>query len=116
MVIFSQPEIAIVGLREKDADGKVEIKVSKFPVSANGRATTLQEREGFAKIIADREGKILGVAIVAHGATEMIMEGVMAVKYGLKVEQLESLVHPHPTMCEVVHGAVEGILGEALHI
>jgi len=116
-IIFSNPEVAAVGLREKDIKNKEKIKVFKFPVSANGRARTMEERNGFVKVITDRKtGKILGLTIVSPSATDMIMEGVIAVKYGLTAEQIADSIHPHPTLTETILGAFEGIEGLSIHI
>jgi dihydrolipoamide dehydrogenase len=115
-IIFSNPEIATVGVKEKEVDPE-KVIVSKFPVSANGRARTMEERDGFVKIIADKETKkVLGVAIVSPNATDMIMEGVLAVKYGMSVEQLTDCIHPHPTLTESLLGAEESVEGLAIHI
>ncbi|QTA37756.1 dihydrolipoyl dehydrogenase [Thermosipho ferrireducens] len=116
-IIFSNPEVASVGLKEKDVVNQEEIKIFKFPVSANGRARTMEERIGFAKVIAHKEtGKILGLTIVSPSATDMIMEGVIAIKYGLTAEQLADSIHPHPTLTETLLGAFEGIENLAIHI
>ncbi|NUU94738.1 dihydrolipoamide dehydrogenase [Marinitoga sp. 1135] len=115
-IIFSSPEVASTGLKEKDLDPE-KIVIGKFPVSANGRARTMEEREGFAKVIADKEtGKVLGFAVVSPSATDMIMEGVLAVKHGLTVEEIENDIHPHPTLTETILGAFEDAEGMALHI
>lgn len=115
-VIFSNPEIATVGLKEKDVDLE-KVIISKFPVSANARARTMEEREGFVKIIADKETKkVLGASIVSPNATDMIMEGVLAVKYGMTASQLVDSIHPHPTLTESILGAEEGIEGLTIHI
>ncbi|OAA21126.1 dihydrolipoyl dehydrogenase [Kosmotoga sp. DU53] len=115
-VIFSYPEVTSVGLREKDADPS-KIKVSKFPVSANGRANTMAERNGFAKVISDKEsGKVLGVSVVGPMATELIMEGVIAVKEGLSIEKIAETIHPHPTLSEILLGAFEEAEGKAIHL
>ncbi|MDK2886903.1 MAG: dihydrolipoamide dehydrogenase [Thermosipho sp. (in: thermotogales)] len=107
-IIFSNPEIASVGLREKDIDAD-KINVWKFPVSANGRARTMEEKAGFAKVIEDKEtGKVLGVTVVSPSATDMIMEGVLAVKYGMTSHQVSEAIHPHPTLTETLLGAFEG--------
>jgi len=83
-IIFTNPEIASTGLREKDVD-KDKVKISKFPLSANGRARTMLENIGFVKIIADKETEtVLGMSIVSPVATELIMEGVIAVRNKLK--------------------------------
>ncbi|MBM7560357.1 dihydrolipoyl dehydrogenase [Marinitoga litoralis] len=115
-IIFSSPEVASTGLKEKDLDPD-KIIIGKFPVSANGRARTMEEREGFAKVIADKETKkVLGFAVVSPSATDMIMEGVLAVKNGLTVEEIANSIHPHPTLTETILGAFEDAEGMALHI
>ncbi|AEH50517.1 dihydrolipoyl dehydrogenase [Pseudothermotoga thermarum] len=115
-VIFSNPEIASVGLKEKDVDPE-KVKVFSFPFSANGRARTMLEREGFVKVIADKDSlTILGMTIVGPNATEMIMEGVVAVKNKLNAHQLEQSIHPHPTLAESILGALEGIVEKPIHL
>lgn len=115
-VIFSNPEVASVGLREKDVE-KEKIKVSKFPVSATGRARTMEERIGFAKVISDKkDDTVLGLTIVSPNATEMIMEGVIAVRNKLTTLQLMESVHPHPTLTETVLGALEKANDREIHI
>ncbi|MGM0640852.1 MAG: dihydrolipoyl dehydrogenase [Thermotogota bacterium] len=115
-IIFSTPEVASTGVKEKDVDTD-KVIISKFPVSANGRARTMEEKDGFAKVIADKEsGKVLGFSIVSPSATDMIMEGVLAVKHGLTIEQLADSIHPHPTLTETLLGAIEGAEGMAIHI
>ena len=115
-IIFSNPEVAVVGAREKDLEGE-DIIVAKFPVSANGRARTMEERNGFAKVIVNAETNvILGLAIVSPSATEMIMEGVVAVKNRLRLHQLLDSIHPHPTLTETILGALEGAKDMAIHI
>lgn len=114
-VIFTWPEVASVGVREKESSGNV--KVFKFPFSANGRARTMLESGGFVKIIADVETEeVLGMAIVGPHATELIMEGVLAVKNRMKVRQLEESIHPHPTLSETTLGALEGLFGKPIHL
>lgn len=107
-IIFSNPEIASVGLKEKDVD-KDKVNIWKFPVSANGRARTMEEKVGFAKVIEEKvTGKVLGVTIVSPNATDMIMEGVLAVKYQMTSHQVADAIHPHPTLTETLLGAFEG--------
>ncbi len=114
-VIFSHPEVASVGLREKDVEDK-SCKIFKYPFSANGRARTMEEREGFVKVIADGNGKVVGFSVVGPLATELIMEGVLAVRFGLKAEDLSLTIHPHPTLGEAILGAVEGVSDKPIHL
>ncbi len=115
-IIFSNPEVASVGLREWQVDPN-SAKVFTFPLSANGRAATMGERNGFAKVIADKtNGKILGVSIVSPSATDMIMEGVLSVKYSMTAKQIYESIHPHPTLSETLLGAFEGIDNLSIHV
>lgn len=115
-IIFSTPEVASTGIKEKDINPE-KVIISKFPVSANGRARTMEEKDGFAKVIAEKDtGKVIGFSIVSPNATDMIMEGVLAIKHGLTVEQLANSIHPHPTLTETILGAIEGAEGMAIHI
>ncbi|WP_126993479.1 dihydrolipoyl dehydrogenase [Thermosipho globiformans] len=113
-IIFSNPEVASVGKREKEVD-REKVNIYKFPVSANGRARTMEEKLGFAKVIEEKEtGKVLGVTIVSANATDMIMEGVLGVKYEMATEKIAEAIHPHPTLTETLLGAFEG--NWAIHI
>ncbi|MGB9615344.1 MAG: dihydrolipoyl dehydrogenase, partial [Fervidobacterium sp.] len=86
-------------------------------LSANGRARTMLENIGFVKIIADKQTeKVLGMSIVSPVATELIMEGVIAIKNKLTAHQLEESIHPHPTLSETTLGALEGITGLSIHL
>lgn len=115
-IIFTNPEIASTGLREKDVH-RDKVKISKFPISANGRARTMLENIGFVKVIADKETeKVLGMSVISPVATELIMEGVIAVRNGLTAAQLEESIHPHPTLSESLLGALEGVTGQPIHL
>ncbi len=114
-VIFSHPEVGAVGLREKDLKG-TDYKVFKYPFSANGRARAMEEREGFVKVISDGDGKIVGFSAVGPMATELLMEGVIAVRFGLRAEDLSLTIHPHPTLSEAVLGAFEGVADRPIHL
>jgi dihydrolipoamide dehydrogenase len=116
-IIFSSPEVASTGLKESDLKDGSDVVVSRFPLSANGRARTILESSGFVKVLAEHDtGKVLGMSIVSPSATDLIMEAVIAVKNGLTVEQLENSIHPHPTLSETVLGALEGVEGKSIHI
>lgn len=105
--IFTDPEIAVVGISEKEAKKQnMEISIGKFPFSANGKALTLGESRGFVKIIKDKvSDKIIGAAIVGPHATDLIHELVLAVKAELKDIDIIKTIHAHPTTSEAIHEA-----------
>ena len=101
---YCHPEVASVGLTEQQCkDRKIDYKVGKFPFSANGRARTSGETEGFVKVIRDAKyGEILGAHIVGAHATEMIHELVVARTNEFTVEEVDLAIHAHPTMSEAI--------------
>lgn len=115
--IFTDPEIAVVGVNEKTAEKEgIEIEVGKFPFVANGKALTLGESEGFIKIIKEKAtGKIIGGAIIGPHATDLIAEITLAIKNGLTAEQIVETIHAHPTTAEVIHEAALAVEGGAIH-
>jgi dihydrolipoamide dehydrogenase len=118
-VVFTDPEIAATGLTEEQARaaGHKELKVGKFPFAALGRALSVNDTEGFAKVIADaRTGDILGVHIVGNGASDLISESALAIEMGAVLHDVSLTVHPHPTLSEAVMEAAAAALGEAVHI
>jgi dihydrolipoamide dehydrogenase len=114
---YCHPEVASVGLTEQQCkEKKLDYKVGKFPFSANGRARTSGETEGFAKIIRDAKyGEILGAHIVGAHATEMIHEIVVARSNEFTVEEVANAIHAHPTMSEAVMEAALDSLGKMIH-
>jgi len=117
-VIFTDPEIATVGLTEEQAQAQgVQIQVGQFPYAANGRALSVGEPEGFVKMIGDKKtGRLLGVHIVGAEASNLISEAALALEMGAHVEDLALTVHPHPTLPETLMEAAEATLGHAIHI
>jgi dihydrolipoamide dehydrogenase len=117
-VIFTDPEIAYAGLSEAEAhQAGYKTLIGKFPFAALGRALTMGETEGFMKIIADAETKVvLGVQIVGPEASTMISEAVVAIEMGATLEDLALSIHPHPTLPEGLMEAAEAALGKAVHI
>ncbi|WP_279585895.1 hypothetical protein [Halanaerobium congolense] len=116
--VFTAPEIATVGLTEKEAANKgLEVKIGKFPVMANGKALTLGETRGFVKIISDAEDdSVLGGTIVGPHATDLIAEITLAVNNGLTTEAIIDTIHAHPTSAESIHEAALALRPEgALH-
>ena len=116
--IYTDPEIAHVGLGEKEAKEQgLEVKVGRFPFAASGRALTLGQSEGFAKVIAEAgSGKLLGAHIIGPRATDLIAEAALAIQNGLTMEQLDLTIHAHPTLPESLMEAALAAQGRAIHI
>jgi dihydrolipoamide dehydrogenase len=114
---YCHPEVASVGLTEQQCkDRKLDYKVGKFPFSANGRARTSGETDGFVKIIRGaRYGEILGAHIVGAHATEMIHELVLARTNEFTVEEVDLAVHAHPTLSEAIAEAALDSMGRVIH-
>ena len=115
---YCHPEVASIGMTEAQVkEKKIDYKVGKFPYSANGRARTSGETEGFVKIIRDAKyGEILGAHIVGAHATELIHELAVARENEFTVEEIELAIHAHPTLSESIAEAVLDSLGRAIHI
>lgn len=116
-VIFSDPEIAYVGLSETEAKaaGK-EIVVGKFPYAANGRAQSMNASDGFVKIIAEKEtGIIIGANIAGSEASNLISEMGLAIEMGATLEDVALTIHAHPTLGEISMEAAEVALGHPIH-
>lgn len=116
-VIFTDPEIATVGLSEKDLTDKTEYKISKFPYRANAKAVSMTEDNGFVKIISKKDnGLIVGVQIVGFESSNLISEASLAIEMGASLEDLALTIHPHPTLSEMIMEASELGLGHPVHI
>ena len=117
-VIFTDPEIATVGLTEAQAKEQgFDPIIGKFPFTALGRALLAGETEGFVKIIADKSSDlVLGVHIVGAEASDMISEAALAIEMGATLEDIGLTVHPHPTLPESIMEAAEAAKGKAIHI
>jgi dihydrolipoamide dehydrogenase len=115
---YCKPQVASLGYTEAQAKEKgYEIKVSKFPFIANGKALGLNEKEGFVKIIADAKyGEILGAHLVGPEVTELLPELALAHTWELTTEEIARTVHAHPTLSEALMEAAHGIAGQAIHI
>ena len=116
--IWTEPEIATVGLTEAEAKSKgYEPIVGKFPFTALGRAVAVGETDGFVKVVADKESEqILGIQIVGADATDLISEAALAIEMGATLEDVGLTVHPHPTLPESLMEAAEAAKGKAIHI
>lgn len=111
--LYTNPEVAWVGLNESQAREKYgEVKIGTFPYTALGRAMTMGESDGFVKIIAEgKYGRVVGMEIIGAGATEIIHEGVLAIKEEFTLEELADSIHAHPTLSESIKEAAEDALG-----
>lgn len=117
-VVFTDPEIASVGMTEKEAiDKGHKVKTGKFPFAALGKALASGESEGFVKVIMDSESEnLLGLHIVGNEASSLISEGALAIEMGATIEDLALTIHPHPTLPESIMEAAEAAMGKAIHI
>ncbi|HEY7897215.1 MAG TPA: dihydrolipoyl dehydrogenase [Gemmatimonadaceae bacterium] len=117
-VVYTHPEIATCGLAEHEvkATGRA-YKTGKFPFSANGRARTMAETQGFVKFVADAETEeILGCHIVGVDAADLLQEVVLAMEFRGSSDDIGITVHPHPTLAEAVKEAALGVSGRSIHI
>jgi len=116
--VYCEPEIASVGLSEDEAKQQgYDVAVGKFPMQANGRAVTLGETDGFAKVVCDREiGEILGVHLISLRATEIISEAALAMKLECTFDEIGELIHPHPTISEALMEAVKDVANKTIHV
>lgn len=116
--IFTEPEVATVGMSEKQAkDAGRAVKIGKFPFSVSGRAMAVSATEGFVKVISDEKThEVLGVGIVGPEASDLISEAALAIEMAAFTEDVALTVHPHPTLGESVMEAFKHALGEAVHI
>jgi len=115
---FTFPEVGCVGLTEDQAeDAGFDIEVINLPLDSNSRAMGLNEPEGGIKLIANKkQGKILGVHIIGHRATEMVAEAAMAVQLEALAEDWAWAIRPHPTLGESMLEAGRAVMNQALYI
>ena len=115
--IFTQPEIAGVGITEKEVkESGIPHKVSKFPFAACGRAVTMDETKGMVKMICNAEnGRVLGMHIMGPRASDLIVEGVLAIQLGATAKDIAHTIHAHPTLPEAVREAAMGQLEGSIH-
>jgi dihydrolipoamide dehydrogenase len=116
-IVYTNPEVASVGLGEDGAKAKgIAVNVGKFNFAANGRAIAADATDGYVKVIADaKTDRILGAQILGHGAGELISEIVTHMEYGGSAEDLGRTIHAHPTMSEAVREAGLAVSKSALH-
>jgi len=116
--VFTDPELAVVGMGEKEAVEKgLKVKVGKVNFAALGRALAAGDAEGFVKIITEESsGLVLGAVIVGPCASDLISELAFAIEMGATAEDLAYTMHPHPTFPEAIMETAEAALGKAIHI
>ena len=116
-VIYTSPEVATVGLSERDCKSMgIPYKSFKFPFQANSRARATLETAGFVKWICGMDGKVLGNQIIGMTAGESIMEGAIAIKNELSISQIAETSHPHPTLSEAIMEAAKGVFHNPIHL
>ncbi|WP_226022309.1 dihydrolipoyl dehydrogenase [Halomicrobium salinisoli] len=115
--VFTDPEVATVGMTEAEAEeAGFDPLVGEMPLRASGRAMTLDERDGFVRVVADAETEfLLGAQVVAPEASELIAELALAVEMSATLEDVAGTIHTHPTLSEAVREAVLDATGDAVH-
>jgi dihydrolipoamide dehydrogenase len=116
-VIYTAPEIAWVGKTEEQAkESGVPYKVGSFSFAANGRAKGMEQAAGMVKLIASADDdEILGVHIIGPMAGELIGEMVVAMEFQASAEDIQRIIHAHPTLSEAIHEAALSADGRAIH-
>lgn len=117
-VCFTDPELASVGLTEAEAKKQgIDVKVSRFPFNANGRALSLDQTSGFVRLVSDKKtGLLIGGQVAGHGASDLIAELGLAIEARMVVEDLSLTIHAHPTLSETILDASELAMGLPIHI
>ncbi|PSQ59116.1 MAG: dihydrolipoyl dehydrogenase [Halobacteriales archaeon SW_9_67_25] len=115
--VFTDPEIGTVGMTATDAEAAgFDPVVGQMPLRASGRAMTVDDTDGFVRVVADGDaGFLLGGQVVGPEASELVAELALAIEMGATLEDVASTVHVHPTLSEVVHEAVKGAAGHSIH-
>jgi dihydrolipoamide dehydrogenase len=117
-IIFTDPEIATVGITETQAKAKnVAVKVGKFPFSVLARALSIGESDGFVKVVTDvKSGRVLGIHICGPNASDLISEAALALEVAATAEDVALTIHPHPTLGEAMMEAAAHSIGHAIHL
>ncbi len=116
--IFSDPEAASVGLSEEEARDKgYDLKIGRFPFSANGKALIQGRSDGFVKVVAEAQyGEMLGLHVVGPHASDLILEGGLALNMEATLEEIEATIHAHPTLGEAIAEAALDAQGRVIHM
>lgn len=115
--IFTFPEVAAVGLTEEEAKNRgIQPQIGKFSFAANGKALAMGETDGLVKIIADENLQIIGMHIIGPHASDLILEGALAVSQKITLPAMNDVIHAHPTLGEAIKEAVLDAQGQAVHL
>jgi dihydrolipoamide dehydrogenase len=115
-VMYTDPEVAVVGLSEADArEAYEQVRVGRVPMATSGRALSANKPAGYVKVVADGAGHLLGVQVVGARASDTIAEATLALELDATLEDITSTIHAHPTFPEVLAEAAEDALGESIH-
>jgi dihydrolipoamide dehydrogenase/pyruvate dehydrogenase complex dihydrolipoamide acetyltransferase long form len=115
--VYTEPEVASVGLTEEVARKQHDIEVGRFSFRGCGKAVILDKTYGMVKIISDKtDRKVLGVHMIGPHATDLIAEAVLGMSLGMTVDQLSRAIHPHPTLSEAVMETALSLSGGAIHM
>lgn len=116
-VIYTDPEIATAGMTPEEAREKHgEVKIGKFPFSASGRALTTDQEDGFVRVVASGEEKLLGVQILGPRASDVVAEAVLALEMQAYLDDITRTIHAHPTFPEAFAEACEDAKNESVHV
>ena len=116
-VVYTDPEVASVGISEDEAkDKKLKYKSFIFPMKANSRAKTAMQEDGFVKIIVDELGHLIGAHIIASHAGELIQTLILLIDKKIPIQDVEHLPYAHPTLVEAVKEAILGGIFKPIHI
>ena len=116
--VYTKPELASVGMTEREArEAGIDYSLGCFPLRGNGKSLILGETHGIVKYIADNStGEIIGMHIAGPKATELIVEGSLAIRLEATVDEVLSTIHGHPTVAESLHEAAHAVFGQAIHM
>lgn len=115
-VTYTDPEIAVVGLDPEEAKEKYdEVKIGRFPFSASGRALTTNHEDGFVRVVASGDNKLLGAQILGSRASDMIAEATLALEMQAYLDDIANTIHAHPTFPEAFAEACEDALDRSIH-
>lgn len=116
-VVYTHPEVAWVGMSEAEARAaKLDVEVRKFKFAGNGRAMILGETDGLVKVIAAKNGPLLGVHMVGPWVSELLAENYLAVNWQALPSEVGAFIHPHPSLSEAIGEAMLSFSGRSLHM